>query len=252
LYIIFRCGTDPIRSDTGAYTISTPTALILSDPIPELIHPFPEWIRSDTEDLAPSSGVDPILSDPIPKLIHPLPEWVRSFPVRYRSLYPFFRNGSDPIRSDTRAYASSSGMDPILSDPIPELIPYIPVWNRSYPIRYRSLYILYRDESDPIRSGTGAYALSSGVEPILSAPIPELIHPLPKWTRPYPTRYRSLYTIFRCGTDPIRSDTGVCTLSSGRFRGLPPHSPTAHEPKGIPPEASKGPEETPPGPLEDP
>jgi hypothetical protein len=45
--------------------------------------------------------MDPILSDPIPKLLHPLPAWIRSYPIRYWSLHPFFRNGSDPIRSDT-------------------------------------------------------------------------------------------------------------------------------------------------------
>jgi hypothetical protein len=71
-------------------------------------------------------------------------------------------------------------MDPILSDPIPELIPLIPEWIRPVPIRYRSLSILYWDDSDPIRSGTGAYTLSFGVEPILSDPIPELRHPLPQ------------------------------------------------------------------------
>jgi hypothetical protein len=161
-------------------------------------------------------------SDPIQKMLHPLPEWIRSYPTRCRSLYilsrngsdpfrtdtgactPFFRNGSDPTRSDTGAYASSSGMDPILSDPIPEIIPYIPVWNRSDPIRYRSLYILYRDESDPIRSGTGACALSFGVEPILSDPAQELVHPLPPTALILSARYRSLYIPFRNGSDPIQ------------------------------------------------
>jgi hypothetical protein len=138
LFIIFRCVTDPIRSDTGAYTSSTPTALILSDPIPEIMHPFTEGIRSYTEDLATSAGMDPILSDPTPKLLHPLTAWIRSYPIRSRSLYPFFRNGSDPIRSDIGAYPSSTGMNPIISDPVPELIPYLAVSNRSYPIRYRS------------------------------------------------------------------------------------------------------------------
>jgi hypothetical protein len=173
-------------------------------------------------------------------------------PIRYRRFGTLFRSGSDPIRSDTEAYTSSPGMGPILSGPIPELIPLLPEWIRPDPIRYQSICILFRNGPDLVRPDTRAHTLYSCVEPILSDQIPELVHPLPKWTRPYPTRYRSLYTIFRCGTDPIRSDTGVCTLSSGRFRGLPPHSPTAHEPKGIPPEASKGPEETPPGPLEDP
>jgi len=71
-------------------------------------------------------------------------------------------------------------MDPILSDPTPELIPFLPEWIRPDPIRYRSLCLLYRDESDPIRSGTGAYTLYCGVEPIRSDPTPELIHPLPQ------------------------------------------------------------------------
>jgi hypothetical protein len=160
---VFRCGTDPIRSDTGAYTSYTLTALILSGPIPELIHPFPEWTRSDTKDLTP-------------ELTHPLPEWIRSYPIRYRSSHILFRDGSDRIRSDTGAHTPSSGMDPTLSDPIPELNHYLPVWNRSYPIRYRSLCILYRNESDPIRAGAGAHTRFVCVEPILSDPIPELIH----------------------------------------------------------------------------
>jgi hypothetical protein len=165
--IILRCGPDPIRPDTGVCTLS--------------------------------SGMDPILSDQIPKLIHPLLEWIRSYPVRYQSLYPFFRNGSDPIRShteyrssqakpypvvssrihpDTEAYTSCSGMDPILSDPTPKLIPLLPEWIRPDPIRYRSLYILSRHGPDPIRSDTGAYTPYSGMDPARPDPIPELIHPL--------------------------------------------------------------------------
>ena len=183
----------------------------------------------------------PILSDPVPELIHYLSVWNQSYPIRYRSLdipYPksfdpirpdtgdyaslsgtdpilyrrvgnLFRDGTDPLRSDTEASTSSHGMDPILSDPIPELIPLLPERIRSDPIRYRSLSILYRDESDHIRSGTGAYTLSCGVEPNLSDPTPELVHPLSGCIRSYPIRYRSFCClIFRCGTDPIRSDTG--------------------------------------------
>jgi hypothetical protein len=154
----------------------------------------------------------PILSDPVPELIHYLSVWNQSYPIRYRSLdipYPksfdpirpdtgdyaslsgtdpilyrrvgnLFRNGSDPLRPDTEASTSSPGMYPILSDPIPELIPLLPERIRSDPIRYRSLSIIYRDESDPIRSGTGACTLSFGVEPIQSDPTPELIRPLPQ------------------------------------------------------------------------
>ncbi len=212
---MFRHGSDPIRSDTEAYT--------------------------------PSSGMDPTRSDPIPKLMHPLPAWIRPYPIRYRSLYSLFRNGSGPIRSDTGAYPSSTGMNPILSDPVPELIHCLSVWNRSYPIRYRSLDIPYPKSSDPIRPDTGAYTSLSGMDPtrykrfgnpfqngsdplrsdteastsylgmdpILSDPIPELIPLLPEWIRPDPSRYRSLYIIYRDEPDPIRSGTGACTLFLG-------------------------------------
>ena len=156
------------------------------------MHPFPEWSRSDTEDLATSSGMEPILSDPIPKLRHPLPTWIRSYPTRCRSLHPFFRNGSDPIRSDTGAYTSSTGMNPILSDPAPELIQYLSAWNRSYPIRCRSLYILYPNSSDPIRLDTGAYTFPSGTDPL---------------------RYKRFDNLFRNGSDPLRSDTEASTSS---------------------------------------
>jgi hypothetical protein len=259
---MFRHGSDPIRSDTEAYTPSSgmdPTRL---DPIPKLTHPLPAWIRSypiryrslyplfrngsgptrsDTGAYPSSTGMNPNLSDPVPELIHYLSVWNRSYPIPYRSLdipYPkssdpsrpdtgaytslsginptryrrfgnLFRNGSDPLRSDTEAYTSSPDMDPILSDPIPELIPLTPEWIRPDPIRYRSLYILYWDESDPIRSGTGACTVSFGVEPILSDTTPELLHPLPAWIRSYPIRYRSLHPFFRNGSDSIRSDT-VC------------------------------------------
>ena len=131
-------------------------------------------------------------SDPIPKLLHPLPAWIRTYRIRHRSLYTFFRNGSDPIRSDTRACASSIGMNPILSGPVPELIPYPAVWNRSDPIRHRSLYILYPNSSDPIRPDTGAYTSLSGMDPI---------------------RSRRCDNLFRNGSDPIRSDTEASTSS---------------------------------------
>jgi hypothetical protein len=215
--------------------------------MPELIHPFPEWIRSDTEDLTASSGMDPILSGPTPKLLHPPPACIRPSPVRYRSLYPFFRNGSDPIRSDTGACTSSTGMTPILSDPIPELIHYCSVWNRSCPIRHQSFYILYPNSFDPIRPDTGAYASLSGMEPlryrrfgnlfrngadplrsdteastsspdmdpILSDPMPELTPLLPEWIRPDPVRYRSLYILYRDESYPIRPGTGAYTISFG-------------------------------------
>jgi hypothetical protein len=100
--------------------------------------------------------MDPILSVPIPKLVPVLPEWIRPGPLRYRSLYTLFRNGPGPIRPDTGAYTVSPGVEPILSDPIPEFVPYLPEGTRSCPIRYHSLYILSRNGSDPIRSDTGA------------------------------------------------------------------------------------------------
>jgi hypothetical protein len=142
--------------------------------------------------------MNPILSDPMQKLIHPLSEWIRSYPIRYQSLYPFlpewirpdpiqyrslcifFRNGPDPIRPDTVAYALSSGADPILSDPKPDLIHLLPACIRSYPIRCRSLYILCRNGSDPSRLDTRAYTPSSGMDPTRSDPIPMLTHLLPK------------------------------------------------------------------------
>jgi hypothetical protein len=191
--------------------------------------------------------MDPILSDPIPKLLHPLPAWIRSCPIRYRSLHPFFRNRSDPIRSDTGAYPSYAGINPILSDPVPELVHYMSVCNRSYPIRHRSLYILLSNSPDPFRPNTGDYASlygrdpilyrrfgnlfrngsdplrsdtedstsSHGMDPILSDPIPELLHPLPAWIRPDPTRYRSLSILYRDESDHIRSGSGAYTLSCG-------------------------------------
>jgi hypothetical protein len=157
----------------------------------------------------------PILSDPMSKLMHPLSEWIRSYPNRYQSIYPFFRNGSDPIRSHTEAYTSSSELDPTLSDPIPELIHYLPVRIRSYPIRSLSLYTFYRNVSDSLRSDAEAYTSSPGMDPILSDPIPELLPLLPEWIRPDPIPYRSLHIFFRSGPDPIRPYTGAFTLSSG-------------------------------------
>ena len=64
-------------------------------------------------------------------------------------------------------------MDPIISDPISELIPILPEWIRPDPIRYWSLYILFRNGPDPIRPDTGAHTLFSCVGPILFDPIPE-------------------------------------------------------------------------------
>jgi hypothetical protein len=149
----------------------------------------------------------PILSDPMPKLIHPLSEWIRSYPIRYQSSHPCFRNGSDLIRSHTEAYTSSSELDPTLSDPIPEFTHYLPVRIRSYPIRSRSLYTFHRNVSDPIRSDAEACSSSPGMNPILSDPIPEHIPLLPEWIRPDPLRYKSLYILFQNGPDPIRPDT---------------------------------------------
>jgi hypothetical protein len=191
--------------------------------------------------------MDPILSDPTPKLIHPLPTWIRSYPIRYRSLYPLLRNGSGPTRSDTGAYTSSTGMNPILSDPVPELVQYRSVWNRSYPIQHRSFYILCPNSSDPIRPDTGAYTSlygrdpiryrrfdnpfrngsdplrsdteastsSPGMDPNLSDPTPELIPFLLEWIRSYPIRYGSSCILYRDESDPIRSGSGAYTLSCG-------------------------------------
>jgi hypothetical protein len=140
--------------------------------------------------------MDPILSDPMPKLIHPLPEWIRSYPIRNPSIHPCFRHGSDLIRSHTEAYTSSSELDPTLSDPIPELIHYLPVQIRSYPIRSLSLYTSHRNVSDPIRSDAEAYTPSHGMNPILFDPMPWHRPLLPEWIRPDPLRYKSLYILF--------------------------------------------------------
>ena len=123
LIIIFRCGSDPIRSKAGACT--------------------------------PSTGMYSILSDPIPEFVHPLPGWIRYYLIRYRGLHIILRCGSDPTRSDTGAYTFSPGMYPILSDPIPEPMHPLPTWIRPDPTRYRSLYILSRNGFDSIRSDTG-------------------------------------------------------------------------------------------------
>jgi hypothetical protein len=214
LYLIFRCGSDPIRSDAEACTPSAGLWPILSDPIPELIPLLPEWIRPDpipyrSLHIFFRRGPDPIrpypiLSGPMPKLIHPLPEWIRSYPIRYQSLCPFFRNESGPNRSHTAAYTSSSETGPTLSDPIPELTHYLPVRIRSYPIRSRGLYTFCRTVSDPIRSDTRAYTPSYGMDPTRPDPIPKLTHLLPKRARPYPTL-----------SDPIRSDAEAHTSSPG-------------------------------------
>jgi hypothetical protein len=207
----------------------------LSDPIPELIHYLLVWnrsypirslslytifrngadpIRSDAEAYTSSLGMDPILSEPIPEQMPLLPEWIRPYPIPHRSLHIFLRIGPDPIRPDTGAYTLSSGADPILSDPKPELINLLPECIRTYPIRCRSLYILSRNGSDPIRSDTRAFTPSSGMDPTRSDPIPKLTHLLPKRARPYPTLCRSVYLIFRCGSDPIRSEAGAYTSST--------------------------------------
>jgi hypothetical protein len=235
LYIIFRNGSGPIRtdtkayalpsgmdpnrsdpilSDTGAYTHPAGMDLTRPDPIPELIHPFPEWARLYPTRYRSLHIIFRWGTGPIPKLIHPLPEWIGSYPIRYRSLYihytnssdPFrpdtgaytslscmdpiryrrfdilFRNGSDPIRSDTEACTSFPGLDPTLSEPIPKLIPILPEWTRPDPIRYRSSYISFRNGSDFIRPDIGAY-IYHNMEPILSDPIQKLVHPFPEWTR---------------------------------------------------------------------
>ncbi len=112
-------------------------------------------VRPDTRAYTSSNGMDPILSDPTPELIHPPPDWIRSYPIRCLSLHTFFRNRADRIRSDTGVNTSSSGMGPTLSDPIPELIHYLPVWSRSYPIPTRTLDTVFRMASEPILSATG-------------------------------------------------------------------------------------------------
>jgi hypothetical protein len=175
----------------------------------------------------------PTLSDPIPELIHRRTEWIRPDPIRYRSLCILFRNGSDPIRSDTGAYTSSPGMGPTLSDQIPELIQCIMICNRAHPIRYRCLCISFRNGSAPIRSDTEVVAFFAGMDPILYDPKPKLSlflrngsDPIRSGTKAYissselnPTRsdpIPKLYSMLRCATYHIRSDTGGCTLSFGR------------------------------------
>jgi hypothetical protein len=121
-------------------------------------------------------------------------------------------------------------MDPILSDPMPKLAPPLPRWIRPYAIRYRSLHILFRNGSDPIRPDTGAYTLSYDMEPILSDPIPKLVYHLPEWIRFYPIRYQSLTP--SSGMDPTR-----CILCSNGNRcrmmcpGCPPPLQTANKHK---------------------
>jgi hypothetical protein len=165
----------------------------------------------------------PTRADPIPELIHFIPEWTRPYPARYRSLYIILKFGTDPIRSDTGACGSSTGMNPILPDPVPEPTHYDSVCNRSFPIRYRSLFILYPTAlilSAPIpelrhplpvwiRSDAKDVTPSSGINQILFDPIPKVNHPFPEWIRSYPIRYRRLYLFFRNGPDLIRPDTTV-------------------------------------------
>ena len=127
--------------------------------------------------------MDPNLYVPVPQIIHVYPEWIRFYPTRYRSLYISIRCGTDPIRSDTEAYTSSPGMDPILSDPTPQLKPF------------------FRNGSDLIRSDTGAYTSSYGMDPPISDPIPDLIHPLPSLIRSHPTRNPNVCISFRDVSD---------------------------------------------------
>jgi hypothetical protein len=169
----FRRANSTLRTNAimpFSRTMNTVKTMIHSDPTRS------DPIRSDTGAYTSFSGIDPTRSDPIPELTHPLPEWTRSYPTRYRSLYIIFRCGADPIRSDTGVCELASGMDPPLSDPIPKLRHSLPEWIRSYPFRYPSLSLLFRNGSDPVRSDTGAYTPSSGMDPVLSDPIPELIH----------------------------------------------------------------------------
>jgi hypothetical protein len=123
----------------------------------------------------------------------------------------------DPIISDPipKLMPHSSEMDPSRSDPIPKLTHLLPEWARPYPTRYLSLYIISRCGSDPIRSEAGAYTSVARMYPILSDPIPEFVHYLSEGTRSCPIRYRSFCTLFRKGSDPIRYYTGLQTPYSG-------------------------------------
>ncbi len=130
--------------------------------------------------------MNPILSGPVPELMHYLSVRNRSYPTRHQSVYVLCPNSPGHIRPDAGAYASPSGMDPIIY------------------IRFDNLF---RNGPDPIRSDTEAYTSSPGMDPILSDPIPELIPLLPEWIRPDPIPYRSLHIFFRIGPDPIRPHT---------------------------------------------
>jgi hypothetical protein len=138
--------------------------------------------------------MDPTRCDPIPELVHPLPEWTRPYPTRYQGLYIICWCGTDHIRSDTGTCTSSTGMNPILSGPVPELMHYLSVRNRSYPTRHQSVYVLCPNSPDPIRPDAGAYASPSGMDPII---------------------YIRFGNLFRNGPDPIRSDTEAYTSSPG-------------------------------------
>jgi hypothetical protein len=157
----------------------------------------------------------------MPGLTPLLPEWIWPDPIRYRRLHISFRNGSDSIPPDTGVYTLLYSMEPIISDPIPKLLHPLPEWIRSYPIRYRSVSPFFRNGSDPMRSDTGAYTPSSGMDPTLPGPIPELIHYLPMWNRSHPIRYPSLCISFRNGPDPIRPDTELIFYVPEWIRSYP-------------------------------
>ena len=157
--------------------------------------------------------MDPILSDPI-----------HEFMIVPAGMDP---TRSDPIPSDTGAYTHPSGMDPTQPDPIPELIHPDPEWTRPYPTRCRSLYIIVRWGTDPIRSDTGACASYTGMNPIRKGQTQKLIHPLPEGIGAYPIRYRSLRIRYTSSSDPIRPDTraytslyGMDLIRHGRFETL--------------------------------
>jgi hypothetical protein len=147
--------------------------------------------------------MDQTISDIIPELIPFLPEWIRPDTIRYRSLYILLRDGPDLIQPDTGAYALSSDVEPIPSDPIPKLVHPLPGWIRSYAIRYQSLHTFFRNGSHPIRSDTGAYTSFSGMDPTPFDQIPERIHYFTMWNRSHPIRYLGLWISFRIGPDPM-------------------------------------------------
>jgi hypothetical protein len=141
VYVLCPNSPGHIRPDAGAYASPSGMDPIIYIRFDNLFRNGPDPIRSDVEAYSSSIGMDPILPEPIPELLPLLPEWIRPDPIPYRSLHLLFRNGPDPIRPYTEALTLSSGADPILSDPKPELIHLLPECIRSYPMRYRSLYI---------------------------------------------------------------------------------------------------------------